>query len=83
MIVSNPQQLVSELRSAICVKAMAEENKSKIKKFDGSDFAYWKSQMEDYLYQKDLYRPLMGKEKGQKEEESDGDWEVLDRKALG
>ena len=39
--------------------------------------------MEDYLYQKDLYRPLMGKEKGKKKEESDGDWEVLDRKALG
>ena len=66
MIVSNPQQLVSELRSAICVKAIAEESKSKIEKFDGSDFAYWKSQMEDYLYQKDLYRPLLGKEKGKK-----------------
>ena len=50
MIVSNPQQLVSEFRLAICVKVMAEENKSKIEKFDGSDFAYWKSQMEDYLY---------------------------------
>ena len=39
--------------------------------------------MEDYLYQKNLYRPLMGNDKGQKKEESDDDWEILDRKALG
>ena len=39
--------------------------------------------MEDYLLQKDLYHPLIGKEKGKKKEESDEDCEILDRKALG
>ncbi|BBN11810.1 hypothetical protein Mp_5g14960 [Marchantia polymorpha subsp. ruderalis] len=38
-----------------------------MEKFDGSYFAFWKTHIEDYLYQKDLYRPLL----------------VLDRKALG
>ena len=39
-------------------------------------------QMEDYLYQKDLWKPLEGKTKrqGMITEE---DWEILDRKALG
>ena len=46
----------------------SEEGKQRIGKFDGSDFAYWKTQIEDYLYQKDLYRPLEGKEKGKKAE---------------
>jgi hypothetical protein len=39
-------------------------------------------QMEDYLYQKDLFLPLGGIEKkpmAMKDEE----WEILDRKALG
>ena len=35
-----------------------------------------------YLYQKDLYRPLMGKEKGKTKDESDVDWDVLDRKTI-
>ena len=61
----------------------SEEHKSKIEKFDGSDFAYWKTQMEDYLYQKDLYRPLMGKAKAKKEKETDDEWAILDRKAIG
>ena len=39
--------------------------------------------MKDYLYQKDLYRPLMGKAKGKKKKESDEDWEILDRRVLG
>ena len=29
-------------------------------KFDGSDFDFWKMQIEDYLYQKDLHEPLLG-----------------------
>lgn len=61
----------------------SEEGKQRIDKFDGSDFAYWKTQIEDYLYQKDLYRPLLGKEKGKKTGECNEDWDVLDRKALG
>ena len=38
--------------------------------------------MEDYLYQKDLYLPLGGKEK-QSAAMKDEEWEVFDRKALG
>ncbi|KAH9560396.1 hypothetical protein CY35_06G103100, partial [Sphagnum magellanicum] len=38
-----------------------------IKKFNGTNFSFWKMQMEDHLYQKDLYLP----------------WMVLDQKALG
>ena len=29
-----------------------------IEKFDGSDFSFWKIQIEDYLYQNDLHGPL-------------------------
>ncbi|GFZ01036.1 hypothetical protein Acr_14g0006710 [Actinidia rufa] len=59
---------------------MAEEGKTKIEKFNGENFSFWKMQMEDYLYQNDLYQPLEGKKpEGMK----DADWTVLDRKALG
>jgi hypothetical protein len=37
---------------------MTEEGKLRIEKFDGSNFRFWKMQVEDYLYQKDLYLPL-------------------------
>lgn len=60
-----------------------DDGKQKMEKFDGSYFAFWKTHIEDYLYQKDLYRPLLGKEKGKKTWEYNEDWEVLDRKALG
>ena len=67
----------------VSVGAMgSEEGKSKIEKFDSSDFTFWTSQIEDYLYQKDLYRPLLGKEKGQKKDRSDEDWAIFDRKAI-
>ena len=39
-------------------------------------------QMEDYLYQKDLYLPLGGKEK-QPVAMKDEEWEVLDREEVG
>ena len=39
-------------------------------------------QMEDYLYQKDMYLPLGRKEK-QPVDMKDEEWEVLDKKALG
>ncbi|KAK2967804.1 hypothetical protein RJ640_021753 [Escallonia rubra] len=39
---------------------MAEEGKGKIEKFNGMNFKWWKMQVEDYLYQKDLYLPLVG-----------------------
>ena len=38
--------------------------------------------MEDYLYQKDLYLSLGGKEK-QSTAMKDEEWDFLDRKALG
>uniref|UniRef100_A0A803N5C9 CCHC-type domain-containing protein n=1 Tax=Chenopodium quinoa TaxID=63459 RepID=A0A803N5C9_CHEQI len=38
-----------------------EEGKLRIEKFDGKDFGFWKMQIEDYLYQKNLYLPLTSK----------------------
>ncbi|XP_071694616.1 uncharacterized protein [Rutidosis leptorrhynchoides] len=38
---------------------MAEDGKLKIEWFDGKDFAFWKLQKEDYLYQKKLHQPLL------------------------
>jgi len=63
------------------VGAMAEDGKFRVEKFNGQNFSLWKMQMEDYLYQKDIYVPLGGKTKmptGMKDEE----WNLLDRKAL-
>ena len=39
-----------------------ESSKIGIEKFDGSDFGFWKMQIEDYLYQKDLHEPPIGAE---------------------
>ncbi|VFQ78537.1 unnamed protein product [Cuscuta campestris] len=61
------------------METMADE-KIKIEKFDGSDFGFWKMQIEDVLYQKDLYQTLSGEKP---EKMSDADWAILDRKALG
>ena len=43
------------------MEAMArEEGKaSGIEKFDGTDFEYWRMQIEDYLYGKKLHLPLL------------------------
>jgi hypothetical protein len=64
------------------VGAMAEEGKLRVEKFDGSNFGFWKMQTEDYLYQKDLYLPLKGKD-SKPTDMTDAAWEILDRKALG
>jgi hypothetical protein len=64
------------------VGAMAEDEKFKVEKFNGQKYQLWKMQMEDYLYQKDIYLPLDGitkKSTTMKDEE----WEVLDIKELG
>ena len=42
---------------------MAEEGKFRVNKFNGQNYQLWKMQMEDYLYQKDLYLPLGRKAK--------------------
>lgn len=56
---------------------MEKDRKGKIVKLDGKNFQWWKMQMEDYLYQKDLYLPLT-REKPKTNEE----WTLLDKKAL-
>ena len=61
---------------------MAEEGKFRVDKFNGQNYQLWKMQMEDYLYQKDLYLPL-GRKAKQPATMKDEEWEVLDRKALG
>ena len=48
----------SQVGSKFTDRAMADEGKVKIKMFNGSNFAFWKMQIEDVLYQKDLYLPL-------------------------
>ncbi|KAK3010933.1 hypothetical protein RJ639_011892 [Escallonia herrerae] len=58
---------------------MAEEGKGKIEKFNGMNFQWWKMQVEDYLYQKDLYLPLVGEKP---EGMNASEWAILDRKAL-
>eukprot|EP00253_Pinus_taeda_P011282 PITA_11282 len=42
---------------------MVEDGKFRVEKFNGQNFSFWKMQIEDYLYQKDLYLPLSGKTK--------------------
>ena len=59
---------------------MVDEGK-KVEKFNGKNFQIWKIQMEDYLYQKDLWQPLQGKAKKQTAMTNE-DLEILDKKAL-
>ncbi|KAL2248266.1 UNVERIFIED_CONTAM: Retrovirus-related Pol polyprotein from transposon TNT 1-94 [Sesamum indicum] len=54
------------------------EGKFPVERFNGSDFGFWRMQMEAYLYRKDLYEPLAEKS----EKTSDEEWKVLDRKAM-
>ena len=60
---------------------MAKDGKFWVEKFNGQNFLLWKMQMEDYLYQKDLYLPLSGKTK-KPAAMTDAEWNILDRKAL-
>ena len=56
---------------------MAKEagKSSGIEKFDGTDFGFWRMQIEDYLYGKKLHLPLLGeKPEAMKDEE----WTILD-----
>ncbi|RVW72813.1 Retrovirus-related Pol polyprotein from transposon TNT 1-94 [Vitis vinifera] len=53
---------------------------SGIEKFDGTYFAYWRMQIEDYLYGRKLHLPLLGtKPESMKLKE----WTLLDRQVLG
>ena len=61
---------------------MAEEagKSSGIEKFDGTDFTYWRMQIEDYLCRRKLHLPLLRtKLEAMKVEE----WALLDRQVLG
>ena len=51
-----------------------------IEKFDGSDFSFWKMQIEEYLYQKDLHELLTGV---RPESMTEKKWKLKDRQALG
>ena len=53
---------------------------SGIEKFDGTDFGYWRMQIEDYLYGKKLHLPLLGEKP---ESMSAADWTLLDKLVLG
>ncbi|VFQ68701.1 unnamed protein product [Cuscuta campestris] len=57
---------------------MAEDGKFRIEKFDGTDFSWWKMQIEDLMVQNDLDVVLGDKP----EKMSDADRAVLDRKAM-
>ena len=61
---------------------MVDKGKLGVNRFDGKNFQLWKMKMEDYLYQKDLWRSLEGKAKNQRSMSND-EWDRLDRNALG
>ena len=42
---------------------MSKDGKFRVEKFNDQNYQLWKMQMEDYLYQKDLFLPLGGVEK--------------------
>jgi len=60
---------------------MEEDGKLKVEKFKGQNFSLWNMQMEDYLYQKNLYLPFGGKTKIPTSM-TDEEWNLLDIKAL-
>ena len=59
-----------------------EDGKFRVEKFNGQNYQLSKMQMEDYIYQKDLYLPL-GEKSNKPTSMIDEEWEILDRKALG
>jgi hypothetical protein len=61
---------------------MSEDGKFRVEKFNGQNYQLWKMQIEDYLYQKDLFLPLSGVAK-KPVTMKDEEWEILDIKALG
>ena len=57
-----------------------DSSKLGIEKFDGSDFSFWKMQIEDYLYQKYLHKLLTGVKPESMTKEK---CKLKDRQALG
>jgi hypothetical protein len=64
------------------VGEMSEDGKFRVKKFNGKNYQLWKMQMEDYLYQKDIFLAFERVEK-KPNTMKDEEWEILHRKALG
>ena len=61
---------------------MEEDGKFRVEKFNSQNYHLWNMQMEDYLYEKDLYLALGGKA-NKPTSMTNEEWEILDRKALG
>ncbi|KAB5537969.1 hypothetical protein DKX38_015502 [Salix brachista] len=59
--------------------AGADVKASVIEKFDGTDYGYWRMQIEDYLYGKKLHLPLLGMKS---DNITATDWNLLDRQVL-
>jgi hypothetical protein len=59
---------------------MSEDGKFRVEKFNGQNYQLWKMQMEDYLYQKDLFLPLSGVAKKPAEPGSVGGFQYFERK---
>ena len=57
-----------------------EISKIGIEKFDGSDFSFWKMQIEDCLFQKGLHEPLLGVKP---ETMTTEQWKLKNRQVLG
>ena len=53
-----------------------DSSKLGIEKFDESDFSFWKIQIKDYLYQKDLHEPFTRVKPESMTEEK---WKLKDR----
>ena len=61
---------------------MLEDGKFRVEKFNGQNYQLWKMQMEDCLYQKDLFLPL-GRVAKNPMAMKDEEWEILGKKDLG
>ena len=61
---------------------MAEDGRFRVEKSNGQNFQLWKMQMEDYLYQRDMYLPFCRKKK-KPMSMTETEWNILERKALG
>ena len=75
---------VSRMKEGFLVRvgAMEEKRKFRVEKFNNQNYQLWNMQMEDYLYQKDLFLSL-GRKAKQLETMTNKEWDVLDSKVLG
>jgi hypothetical protein len=62
-LVSEPNVTRGKRRFLVQVGAMGEDGKFKVEKFNGQNYQLWNMKMEEYLYHKDIFLPLSGKEK--------------------